>query len=345
MDRWFRLFMYVAAFWVVASTLQARQAFNRPTSKSASEVGTPTEKGFDGGQLESIQFYVPAAPKSNQFIARKGFLLKRSKAKGVVIICHGYMCDKFDAAFLRLLFPEYHVLTFDFRAHGEHVGDTHLCTFGKHEAFDVIGATQYIKSRSDLQKLPRIAYGFSMGAVAAIQAQAQDKTLFNTMVLDCPFDHSENIIKRGLAHLKFTVGDYTFDVPGKSLLERYAFSPYVQALLKAVLKTVAQMDATATNTHIVPVSPKDSIKRVNVPCFFIHCAQDEKIPLASLHNVYVNASGYKRLWVTQGRRHFDSFFYNPERYRYKVNKFLKTVLDGSYKSKVGHKESFDQAGV
>lgn len=299
------------------------------------------DKALEGGVLESIKLYVPNNPDGNQFIARNGVLLKRPQARGVIIICHGYMCDKFDAGFLRMMFPDFHVLTFDFRAHGEDVADDHQCTFGKYEAYEVIAAAQFIKSHPDLQHLPRIAYGFSMGAVAAIQAQALDGTLFHAMVLDCPYDHSHNIIKRGLERLKITVGDYTFDLPGKEYLERNAFSPYVQSFLKLAFKLMARMDATATNTQLMELSPRDLIKQVTVPCFFIHCAHDDKISVQSLQNVYMNAPGFKRLWITDGRRHFDSFFYTPERYRYKVNKFITMILDGSYTKKIPSKRTFD----
>ncbi len=267
-------------------------------------------------------------------IMRKGFLLKKPQARATVLVCHGFMCDKFDAAFLRMIFPMCcNVMTFDFRAHGENVTQQQYCTFGRDEAHDVIAAVNYLKSRSDIGHLPIIAYGFSMGAVASIQAQAAYPNLFTAMILDCPYDHSKNVIKQGLENLKFSFFGYQFSLPGKELLEKYAFHPYVQSLLKAVLKTVANMDATATNTYIYPVSPMDSIKNVTVPCFFIHCKYDEKVLVSAAMNIYEGARGYKRLWLTDGRRHFDSFFYNPEKYVYKINRFIQQVLENALEGK------------
>jgi pimeloyl-ACP methyl ester carboxylesterase len=323
----------------VAESLRAESFFSRVVAWCTGRTGQ--DKALDGATLETIQFYVPQEPGSNHFIARKGVLLKRPSARGVIVICHGYSCDKFDAAFLRMMFPDFHVLTFDFRAHGEHVDVEHQCTFGKHEAYEVTAAAQFVKTHPELQKLPCIAYGFSMGAVAAIQAQALDGGLFTAMVLDCPYDDSQNIIKRGLEQLKITVGGYTIELPGKDFLERNAFSPYVQMFLKQILKVATCMDATATNTQLMPLSPRDLIRHVTVPCFFIHCAHDDKISVQSIQNVYANAPGFKRLWVTDGRRHFDSFFYNPEWYRYKINKFISMIVDGSYASKVTAKKRFD----
>jgi pimeloyl-ACP methyl ester carboxylesterase len=266
---------------------------------------------------------------------REGILVKRPNAQGTVLICHGFMCNKTDTAFLRSLFDTFNVMTFDFRAHGESCKAEDCCTFGRDEAFDVMGAVRYLRSRSDLdfEHKPLIGYGFSMGAVAAIQAQAQNESLFDALVLDCPYDQSINIIKRGLDNLKLTFFGYTFDVPGKGLLEKYAFHPFVQGLLKQVLKSVAQMDATATNTVIYPLSPVESVKEIKVPCFFIHCKNDEKVGISAAKGLFQGAKGYKRLWLTAGRRHFDSFFFNPEKYAYKIKQFLSDVLTKDFEKK------------
>lgn len=148
------------------------------------------------------------------------------------------------------------------------------------------------------------------------------------MILDCPFESTEKVIKKGLKNLKLSLFGYEFDMPGRSILEKYAFHPYVQSFIKVLLKTVAHMDPKNIQTYIYPISPADSIKKVSVPCFFIHCKNDEKISVNSIRTIYNNAGGYKALWLTNGRRHFDSFFYNPEKYTRKIHKFLEKVVSG-----------------
>ncbi len=306
------------------------------------------KKYLDGGSMEYVTFYAHRGV-NGQIIARHGLLMKKPKAKATILVCHGFMCNKFDIGFLRrMLFPEYNVMMFDFRAHGEHIAPDHCCTFGRDEALDVAGAVSYIRSREDLNQLPLIAYGFSMGAVAAIQAYAdaienqdgssEQKKLFDALILDCPYDKSENILKRCMEHLKISLFGYTFDVPGRKWLEKYAFNPYVQSFIKTILKTVAHMDATATNTYIYPISPSDSIKKITVPCFIIHCYNDEKVTVQAAHNLYDSASGYTRLWITKGRHHFDSIFFNPDKYAYKVNNFIKQVLNGDLAKKKQQKK-------
>ena len=285
---------------------------------------------FTNAFLETVVIYAREDASSVKTIPRKGILLRNKKAKATIIICHGFMCEKEDVAFLRHLFPksQYNILVFDFRAHGEH-REQQFCTFGRDEAYDVIAAAHFVRNHPQLKGKPVFIYGFSMGAVAAIEAQAKDTRVADAMILDCPFDSSENVIKKGLERLKVSIFGYEFEIPGKRWLERYAFHPYVQAMVKVVLKTVAHLDTQNIQTNICPLYPSESIKKVTVPCFFIHCKNDEKVPLGSVKTIYQGATGYKRLWITKGRRHYDSFFSNPEKYKIEIREFLEKVQDGS----------------
>jgi len=312
---------------IILGVIFSNPCLTPPSAVSNYGIVNNKAKYFDYGIMEEILFYAQHQSDSSRMIPRMGFLLTRPHALGTVLICHGFMCDKYDTAFIRTMFPHYNVMTFDFRAHGEKIDNYQCCTFGRDEAYDVIAAVNYLKSRPDLQGLPRIVYGFSMGAVAAIQAQSSDATLFDLMVLDCPYDCSDNIIKKGLENFKINIFGYSFSLPGQSFLENYAYNPYVQSVLKVVLKTIAHMDATETNTYIYPIRPVESIKKITIPCFFIHCRNDEKVSVQAAKDIFENAAAsYKKLWITDGRRHFDSFFYNPEKYMYRVNRFIQKGL-------------------
>lgn len=284
---------------------------------------------ISNGSLEHVTFQAQKSQEDTATITRNGVFVSRNNAPATVLICHGYMCDKYDISFIRTVFSDYNVMTFDFRAHGENIDDQ-LCTFGKDEPFDVIGAVNYLKTRPEVQGKPLIAYGFSMGAVSAIEAQSKVNSLFDGMILDCPFDSSENLLKKGLAQLKINLFGYEIGLPGRKLLQRYAYNPYVQSMLKAILKTLAKMDGLQINTQIKPVSPVDSIEAVSVPCYFITCKNDEKVSVEAVTSVYAGAKGYKRLRITNGRRHFDSFFYNPEQYIAETNEFVKDVIAGKF---------------
>lgn len=286
----------------------------------------------DGTVHERVYLYPRENHESSNVIVRNGLLVTHKNAQATVIVCHGFMCDMYDAGMLtRGMFKKslYNVLTFDFRAHGKYK-DGQYCTFGRDEALDVIAAAKFIRNHEHLKNLPVFVYGFSMGAVSAIEAQALDNTLFDAMVLDCPFESSEKVIKVGLEGLKFSLCGYEFEFPGRHFLEQYAFHPYVQSLVKTVLRLVSQMDASKVRTHFCPVRPVESIKKVTVPCFFIHCKNDTKVGIDQVKAIFESASSqYKKLWLTLGRWHCDSGVYNPRKYAQQVRSFLGAVLSGS----------------
>ena len=289
------------------------------------------DKRPDGATVEEIVLRVKESEFSNRIIERKGRLVYYKEAPATILISHGFMCDKFDVGFLRNLFSTRHLnsLTFDFRGHGENsFGQS--STMGRDEAYDVLAAAHFLKNHPALQKKPLFAYGFSMGAVASIEAQAKEP-LFDAMILDCPFDSSANIVKKCLENVRFSLFGFDFHLPGRTLLERYVFHPYVQSMVKLLLKTVSAFDPRSVDMSLYPISPAQSIKKVSVPCFFIHCKHDEKISVAAIRNIYEGAAGPKLLWITNGRRHFDSYFYNPDEYTAQVRRFVDRVLKGQFK--------------
>jgi pimeloyl-ACP methyl ester carboxylesterase len=315
------IFFIILSLWITLS--------NANTRNMHGHVIPEKSKTAHGITVEHIMLYPQEGHDSLKRIARRGILARSNDAHATILVCHGFMCDKYDVGMLRRIFKtkKFNVMTFDFRAHGQD-GEGQYCTFGRDEALDVIAAAKFLRNHPDLWDKPLFAYGFSMGAVSAIEAQALESELFDAMILDCPFDSSERVIQTGLDCLKCSLFGFEFDVPGRELLQKYAFHPYVQALVKAVLKTVAQMDATGISTNFCPIHPAESAKKIIIPVFFIHCKNDQKVSVDQVRRVYEGAAGYKRLWLTNGRRHYDSFFYNPEKYIENVRNFYDQVLNG-----------------
>ncbi len=295
-----------------------------------------------GATQERVTFHARESLDSDKKITRHGILIKRPHAKATVLICHGFMCDKYDVSFLHMLFTDYNSMAFDFRAHGEEKKGQ-CCTLGRDESYDVIAAAEFIKKHPELKDTPLIIYGFSMGASAAILAQARRPKLCNAMILDCPFDSTDKLLDRGISQLKLNVFGYKFTMPGTSLLKAYAYTPYVQSLLKQILKTLTNFSTEAVQVNFGPVYPEEAIKYIDIPCFFIACVNDTKSPEEAVISVYNGAKGFKRCWIdADGRRHFDTIFRHMHRYFYKVDRFIKEFLDGSYKNKVQHKIEKDR---
>lgn len=322
-------------FLLVFFTISLNNALNAAVYKGfhGDIVRQYQNRLFCQGILDEIALYCDISEQNSDQIAKKGEFTHYNEAKANIIMCHGFMCDHHDIAMLRYSIFDpgmYNILTFDFRAHGkaEHGEHAQYCTFGKYETQELLTAIQFLKNYPDkkIAQLPIIIYGFSMGAVVAIETIAQNPDLCTALILDCPFDSSEDVVKRSLENVNFELFGYSFSLPGKNMLQKYAFHPYIQSAVKQILKSVANLDTKDIEIDLHPISPKESIKNINVPCFFIHCAQDQKIPLSAVMDVYNNAPGYKRLWITTGRRHFDSFFYHPELYKKVIQAFLESLI-------------------
>ena len=289
-----------------------------------------------GPVIEKVMLYSKLCAGSKKRLARSGLLVRYKNAEATILLCHGFMCDKFDAGLLRSIFPrgKFNFMTFDFRAHGD-CSDGQSCTLGRDEKYDVVAAARFLKDHAALSGKPVIVYGFSMGAVAAIEAQAKDGSLFDAMILDCPFESTENVLKRSLDNIKFSLFGYEFSLPGRSILQRYAFHPYIQSMVKIVLKTVAQWDPKKIDVTAYPISPVESVKKILVPVFFISCKHDEKVSVEAIKALFEGtSSGYKQLWITKGRRHFDSYFYNPEEYTDRVRQFVLNHMNGKTKNSI-----------
>lgn len=295
--------------------------------------------------IENIKIYPLQDGTSEKRIMRNAKLIRYPDAIATVVLCHGFLCNKDDIACFRTLFPvgQFNFLTFDFRAHGEDIEDQ-VSTLGRDEVYDVMAAARFIRDHEDpsLSQLPSIAWGFSMGAVAAWGAQAKDSSAFDAMILDCPFDSSEELVKNSFDQMQLPFLGYTFDFPGRSILQRYALHPYVQSFVLQLLKVVLNWDCKKVILQVSPNNLLESASSITIPCFFIQCKNDQKVPLDSVKRLYEGTSGYKRLWITNGRRHFDSFFYNPEQYTYRVRKFLDQVLSGKLFEKKKEKIVEDQ---
>ncbi len=292
------------------------------------------ERWRAGSKEEDVTFYSQYEDFSNEHIVRNGVLVTRPKARATILVMHGYKTNKVDMGILRLLFSPYNILLFDFRAHGDDT-EGQLSTLGYDEVYDVFAAIDFLRSHQLTKHLPIIGYGFSMGAVTAIEAQARDKTLFSALVLDCPFDSTEGLIERGLDKVlgKINIpflGEY--EIPGRTFLKKHATNKYVQPVLLFLLRLFAGMDASRVPTMPKRVHPIESVKKIAVPVQFVYCYADEHVPVDVMINMYKNVQCYKRLWLTKGKRHFGSLFNNPELYQQMVANFIEKVLNRSVRA-------------
>lgn len=295
--------------------------------KTLSTFDLPAIKKSGRHELQHVVLQVPEDDKGT-ILLRRGELVLRPNAVATVILFHGFKCKRSDMRPLRtFIFPDYNSLIFDFRAHGAHVLGGECCSFGVDEVKDVKASVDFVKNHPLLKDKPIIAYGISMGAAAAIEAQSRyHNTLFDAMIIDSPFDSMENVIIRGLNKFKYTIFGCDILKPSRTLMQKALYSPVMDKILKALLRLVG-LDATPVATCLKPVSPIESIKHVTVPCLIIGCSKDETIPVGAFEKVYENAATTKKeLWIVDGDTHVDTFSCRPEEYIQKVRGFLSTIL-------------------
>ncbi len=258
-------------------------------------------------------------------ITRSGELVIRPDARATVILTHGFKHDKSSTKALRVLFPHYNTLVFDFRAHGDNVVGQ-CCSFGSQEVADLKAAADFVLNHPDIGHLPLIGYGASMGAATIIEAQARHE-LFDGIVLDSPFESMEDIITRGLSHVRCIIFGYDILAPLRRLLERNMFHSCVDKVLRFLLRRSANMDSADVVTCLKPVCPAESIKQISIPTFLIGCNQDTLTPPEGIKKIYAGIQHPNtQLWLVDGRGHVGAFFSHPEVYTQKVNDFIFNVI-------------------
>lgn len=247
-----------------------------------------------------------------------------------VILLHGFGCNRDQIKFLRYIFEGCNTLILDFRAHGA-LSEQQCCTLGRDEIFDVKAAVDFIRSREEFRDKPLFCYGFSMGAVAGINAQATFGHLFDYGVFDCPFDSSQGLLARSINELELNLFGYTFPLPGRNFLKKYAYNPHVQYVIKLALKAVAQVDVSQINMRVVPVDTVLAAQKITIPSLFITCVNDKtKAPPAVVEEIAQAVHAPTRCLITGGSGHFDSYFHDPDKYRYKVRRFIDKCLSGEF---------------
>lgn len=321
--------LIILIFLIGIQFQKSNSLIKAPFEKYLSTFEARVIKKSERHEFQKVVLQVPEHHKEKgAILLRGGELIIRPNAPATIILFHGFKCKRYQIRPLRtFLFSDYNAFLFDFRAHGSHVTDDQCCSFGVDEVSEVKAAVDFVRSHPQLKDKPIIAYGISMGAAAAIEAQSRyNNMLFDAMIVDSPFDSMEDVVCRGLYRFKYYVWGYDILEPLRIVVQRSLYNPVMDKILKTLLRMVG-MDAFTVSTCLKPVSPVDSIKKITVPCLIIGCSSDEMVPASSFEKAYENAaSNQKELWIVDGSGHVDTFSYKPEEYIQKVRGFMTRVL-------------------
>lgn len=219
--------------------------------------------------------------KATDGLTLSGWFIPSPRAKATIICCHGYPANKSDILpFVKFLHPQFNLLLFDFRAHGESGGKA--VTFGITEPRDVWGAVKYLQNRPDTASLPIGIWGYSMGGAVAIIAASEDKSI-RAIVSDSAYANFPEMTVRQFGLL----GPLKYPLAGiANLLGRALF----------------RVDPSRA-------SPEEVINKVDVPVLFIHAEFDSVTPVEHAKRLYSKANQPKELWI-RGRDYHTSI--SPE---------------------------------
>ena len=224
------------------------------------------------------------------------FMPAQGPARGALIFLHG-QAGSMDGD-LRYapacVAGGYHVLMFDFRAHGRSGGD--WVTFGYYERQDVLAAIGFLQARG----ITRVGlWGFSMGG-AVVMLSAPLAPAVRAVVSD-----------GGFARLETTVVGWL----GEKGLPAFLRLPLARAIiLAASLRLGCPLSATDPIRWVERIAPAG--------LFLIQGGADPYIPLRDAQALLARAGDPKQLWVEPGAGHREVEAHAPADYLPRVLAFF-----------------------
>lgn len=217
-----------------------------------------------------------------------------SRNGATVILIHGFARDRGELLPEGLWLAErgFGALLYDSRAQG--TSDGACISLGYRERLDVRAAVDFVRERSPEERIG--VMGYSMGAVAAIEAAAEDERI-QAVVAVSPF-----------ATLRETV-DYKLRG--------------VRPLIPLVVwwgerMTGLRLEDLRPIDHVAALAPR--------PILIMEAGADEVLAPGSGRRLYAAAGEPKELWVVEGVQHVDFRQAMPEAYRRRVIGFFERTL-------------------
>ena len=227
--------------------------------------------------------------------ALAAWALRADSARGTVVLMHGVRADRASQADRARLFhgAGYHVVAFDFQAHGESPGEA--LTFGFREAEDAVAAVAFARARFGG---PVAVVGQSMGGAAALLAG--ERLGADALVVEAVYASIEDATRARLAMRLGRLGAW--------------LTPLLTAHLEPRLGVSADR-----------LRPAEAAAHVAAPLFVLVGSSDAHAPPEAARAI-AEAAPQAALWVVEGAVHQDLYRFAPDAYRQRVLGFLDRHL-------------------
>jgi uncharacterized protein len=269
-----------------------------PLHTSPANYGLPFEEisfqAADGVPLKG--WFVPAHRNKE---GREG----RPGPGPAIVISHGLGASKSDFVELagHLSRKGFHVLLFDFRAHGDSGG--RRCSLGYLEKMDLLEALHVLQGKEMVDAGRIGVYGFSLGGAVAIMTASERKEI-RAVAADSAFSSMMEEVHHILTRIYH--------------LPRFPFL----GLGRLAYRLMFGVDLDV-------ISPMACIGELrNRPVLLIAGVGDEMIPDAHAGFLYEAAEQPKELWLIQGASHGGTLSAAGPEYEGRVEKFFSSALRG-----------------
>ncbi|MGQ9540302.1 MAG: alpha/beta hydrolase [Armatimonadota bacterium] len=242
--------------------------------------------------------YDPVVFPSRDGIPLSGWWLSHPQARGVAVLCHGYLANRCEVlgVGLELYRMGFSCLLFDFRGHGESGG--RVTTVGAKEVNDALGAVDFAAQFG----LPILLFGSSMGGAVAIMTAARDKRV-GAVITDSAY-----------ARLSQAVDTWWEAGFGK--------------LIGKLCRPVKYLALLFTRTSLSDAEPVREIARIAPrPILLIHGDRDHLVPLQHAYALYQSAGKPRILWIANGSGHVRARVDQPENYYEQITQFIDRWLE------------------
>lgn len=245
-------------------------------------------------------------PQTVTFEASDGLKLAGVFIQGVnkatIILLHGYGRSKEQllpqAKFLNS--AGYNIFMFDFRASGESEGK--YITFGRREVRDLVGAVEYLRTRSDVDMSNIGLLGFSMGGAVALM-KSGDLPEIKAIVISSSYARFKSVIWQNF----------------KRYLKGIPFFPLGYFTLWII--------KYRTGCYLPTISPIRYLHKLKArPLMIMHSAYDKRVPIEDAMEFFRKAPWLKEFWLVRKAHHDDAYSITKDQYEEKLLGFFKKYL-------------------
>lgn len=217
-----------------------------------------------------------------------------ARAKGTVVLCHGYGANKATLLEKAKLFRNmgYHTMLPDFMGAGGSEGAQ--CTIGWEESREVSDCVKYLKKTGE-QHI--ILFGSSMGAAAIMKAVNDDPLPIEQIILECPYSTMLRTVQNRFDALK---------VPSFPLAQLLVF-----------------WGGLENGFNAFSLRPETYARNIHCPTLLIWGAKDGKVMADETEAIYHNLAGPKELLRLPEAGHNDYLLRYRGQWIDKVDSFLE----------------------